>query len=188
MNRKVFSFDAETDGLWGKPFAVAAIVQTYYPATDRGIDGKRPEKWMITAQFIACLPSNVVENEWVKENVLPAMSDIPTTHETYEEMLKSFSEFYLEHKEGSECIAHMGYIVEAHLLREMHRLGFIGDFDAPYPLYDVSGNLQSAGEDATSVDDYAKKHGISVQYGSTHNPLYDCAVAAEVYIHLTKTQ
>lgn len=26
MKKKIFSFDAETDGLWGNPFAVAAIV------------------------------------------------------------------------------------------------------------------------------------------------------------------
>ena len=44
-------------------------------------------------------------------------------------------------------------IVEAHLIREMHRLGGIGDWDAPYPLYDVSGNLQAASENPTSVDD-----------------------------------
>jgi len=187
--RKVFSFDAETDGLWGNPFAVAAIVYTHYPAMDRGVDGKRPERWEKTAQFFACLPLENIKNDFAVKEVVPALAKIRTTHETYKEMLKSFSLFYMQHKEGSECIAHMGYIVEAHLLREMHRLGFIGDFDAPYPLYDVSGNLQAAGEDATSVDDYAKKHGICTsEYGSTHNPLYDCAVAAEVYIHLTKTQ
>jgi glycogen operon protein len=38
----------------------------------------------------------------------------------------------------------------------------------------------------TSVDSYAKKHGLSVGEfeGGTHNPLYDSAVAAVVYRHL----
>ncbi|MCX6719271.1 MAG: hypothetical protein NTZ38_02760, partial [Candidatus Taylorbacteria bacterium] len=55
-----------------------------------------------------------------------------------------------------------------------------------YPLYDVSGNLQQAGEDATSVDKYVQKNNLSVGEfeGGTHNPLYDSAVAAAVYRHL----
>jgi len=138
------------------------------------------------------------------------MTDVPVTHKTggidggwhgmdtagaerhcqqkaYEAMIRDFSAFYLKHKEGADVICHMGYIVEAHVLREMYRLGFIGDWDAPYPLLDISGNLQSAGEDPTSVDAYAKKYGIEVTgYGSTHNPLYDCEVAARCYMHLLK--
>ena len=54
----------------------------------------------------------------------------------------------------------MGFIVEAHLLREMHRIGAIGDWDAPYPLYDISGNLQAVGENPTSVDEYVKKYNL----------------------------
>lgn len=167
---KVFSFDAETDGLWGQPFAVAAIVYE---------GGKE------TSRFLARLPDDVVNNEWVKENVLPTLANVEPTHKTYEAMLKDFAAFYLAHKSDADCICHMGYIVEAHLLREMHRLGLIGDWDAPYPLFDVSGNLQAACEDATSVDAYAKKHGLQASnYGTTHNPLYDCEVAALVYTHL----
>lgn len=167
---KIFSFDAETDGLWGNPFALAAIVYQ---------DGVE------TARFIASLGDEVVKNEWVRENVLPALESVPPTHKTYEAMLKDFAAFYLTHKADAECICHMGYIVEAHLLREMHRLGFIGAFDAPYPLFDVSGNLQAAGEDPTSVDAFTQKHGLQVSnYGTTHNPLYDCEVAAKVYMKL----
>ena len=168
--KKIFSFDAETDGLWGQPFAVAAIVY---------------ESGQETARFIARLPDGLVSNQWVKDNVLPTLADVAPTHNTYEDMLRDFAAFYLAHKQDADCICHMGYIVEAHLFREMHRIGFIGDWDAPYPLYDVSGNLQAAGEDATSVDAYAKKHGLAVSdYGTTHNPLYDCEVAARVYMHL----
>lgn len=191
--KKVFSFDAETDGLWGRPFAIAAIVY---------------ENGQETARFIARMSDSVVTNPWVRENVLPALANVPVTHPTrgigggyygmdtdaaeedcirraYEAMIADFSVFYMQHKEGADVIAHMGYIVEAHLIREMHRLGFIGDWDAPYPLFDVSGNLQAAGEDPTSVDAYAKKHNLEIaDHGATHNPLYDCEVAARVYMHL----
>ncbi len=186
MNRKIFSFDAETDGLWGNPFAIAAIVYTHHPEMDRGIDGKLPAHWEESERFIARLPSHFVTNDWVKENVLPTIEDIAPTHNTYNAMVADFAKFYMAHHPGAECIAHMGYIVEAHLLREMRSLELIGDFDAPFPLYDVSGNLQAAGEDPTSVDGYAKKNGLKISgYGATHNPLYDCEVAAKCYIHLT---
>lgn len=190
--RKVFSFDAETDGLWGRPFAIAAIVY---------------ENGQETARFIARLPDSVVTNPWVRDKVLPELVETPITHpvnrskanyyspasqmghgneeEMYEAMLADFAAFYMQHKEGADVIAHMGYIVEAHLIREMHRLGFIDSWDAPCPLFDVSGNLQAAGEDPTSVDAYAKKHELQIaNYGTTHNPLYDCEVAAKAYMHL----
>lgn len=186
--KKTFSFDAETDGLWGNPFAIAAIV---YELLDVPAQDNRPaySEWRMSAKFEARLPESVVSNDWVRENVLPAIADMPVTHKSYEEMLRDFAAFYMMHKEGADCVCHMGYIVEAHLLREMRRLGFIGDWDAPFPLYDVSGNLQAAGEDATSVDEYVKKKCIPVtQYGSTHHPLYDCEAAAKAYIALMRSR
>lgn len=167
---KVFSFDAETDGLWGNPFAIAAIVYE---------DGEEVDR------FLARLPDNVVGSEWTKLTVLKAISNIEPTHQSYEGMIRSFSAFYMRHKEGSYIIAHMGYIVEAHLLREMRRIGGIGDWDAPFPLHDVAGLLLAAGEDPTSVDSYAEKHNLQIKhFGTTHNPLYDCEVAAKVFMHL----
>jgi hypothetical protein len=169
--RKILSIDAETDGLWGKPFAIAAIVYEDGVETDR---------------FLARMADNRITNEWVMMYVLPAIADIRVTHNFWDDMLRDFSDFYKKHKEGAEVIAHMGYIVEAYLFRLMHEEGFIGDFDGPYPLFDVSGNLQAAGYDPTSVDAYVKDRGLVISdYGTTHNPLYDAEVAAQVYMHLT---
>lgn len=171
---KVFSIDAETDGLWGSPFAVAAIVYQ---------DGQE------VARFMACLPTSEVKNQWVIDNVLPTLAGVNPTHGYYEDMLADFAKFYMAHKQDADVVCHMGYIVEAFLFREMHRLGFIGEWAAPYPLYDVSGNLQQAGYSATSVDLYAKRHNLAISdYGTTHNPLYDCEVAAKVYMHLLSSK
>lgn len=174
MNTKVLSIDAETDGLWGDPFAVAAIVY---------VNGRE------VARCVGRLPNEQVGSHWVQTNVLPALGpsdgDCPITHEYYSDLLNDFANFYMKHKEGAEVIAHMGYIVEAHLFRELKHMGYIGEWDAPFPLYDVSGNLQAAGYDPTSVDAYAKQHNLAVSnYGSTHNPLYDAEVAGQVYMHL----
>ncbi len=172
MAKKIFSFDAETDGLWGLAFAIGALVYD-----ERGVE---------VARFVGRLSTAVVSDPWVRENVLPKMDDIPVTHDKYGELIADFAKFYLANKGDADVVVHMGYIVEARLLRDMHERGLIGDLDAPYPLLDVSGNLQQAGEDPTSVDGYVKKHGLSVGEfaGGTHNPLYDSAVAAAVYRHL----
>lgn len=172
--KKVFSFDAETDGLWGKGFAIGALVYD--------------EEGTEIARFVGRLPDSVVTDEWVKVNVLPQLASVPVTHQDYESLLADFADFYLANKQDSDIVVHMGYIVEAGMLRDMHQMGAIGDWDGPFPLYDVSGNLQQAGEDPTSVDKYVRKYGLSVGEfeGGTHNPLYDSAVAAAAYRHLLK--
>ena len=169
--RKIFSFDAETDGLWGEAFSIGALVYD--------------ENGAEIARFVARMPDGYVSDEWVRTNVLPQLIGLPVTHQDFQSMLADFSKFYLENKADADVIVHMGYIVEANLLRQMHSGGLIGDWDGPYPLFDVSGNLQQVGEDPTSVDGYVQKHGLEVpDFGTTHNPLYDSAVAAVVYRHL----
>lgn len=167
---KIFSFDAKTDGPLGDPFAIAAIVYE---------NGKE------TARFLAKMPDNLVRDTWACKNVLPTISNIEPTNECYECMVIDFSRFYMEHKEDAYIIAHMGYIAESHLLREAHLI--TSYFDMPKPLHDVAGLLLAAGEDPTSVDSYAEKHNLQIEnFGATHNPLYDCEVAAKVFMHLMK--
>lgn len=170
--KKILSFDAETDGLWGQPFAIGALVYD--------------ESGTEVGRFVGRLSDTEVSDGWVRENVLPTLASIPITHNSYDELLADFARFYLANKADADVVVHMGYIVEARVLRDMHDRGLIGDWDAPYPLYDVSGNLQQAGEDPASVDSYVQKHGLSIVEleGGTHNPLYDSAVAAAVYRHL----
>ena len=169
---KIFSFDAETNGLWGQGFAIGALV---YDESGTEVD-----------RFVGRCPIVGEVDGFVKEKVLPAMADITETHASYDALLTDFATFYMENKEGADVIAHMGFIVEVKILRDMHAAKLIGDWGAPYPLYDVSGNLQQVGEDPTSVDKYVKKHGLSAGEfeGGAHNPLYDSAVAAVAYRHL----
>lgn len=172
--KKLLSFDAETNGLWGQAFAIGALVYD--------------ESGTEVTRFVGRLPDSAVTDEWVKENVLPKIGNIPVSHQTYDALLASFAEFYLANKEGCDVIVHMGVPVESKLLIDMHTRGLIGDWDGPFPLLDVSGNLQQAGEDPTSVDKYVQKHNLSVGEfdGGTHNPLYDSAAAAAAYQHLRR--
>ncbi|MDD4108601.1 MAG: hypothetical protein PHH93_07775 [Prolixibacteraceae bacterium] len=167
--RKIFSFDAETNGLWGKAFAIGALVYD--------------ENGAEIARFVGRLPDTEVTDQWVKDNVLPQITDIPVTYQNYEQLLADFALFYKENKQDADIIVHMGVPVESKVLIDMHTLGFIGDWDGPYPLHDVSGNLQAAGADPTSVDKFVAEYNLSVGKfeGGTHNPLYDSAAAAVVY-------
>ena len=171
----IISIDAETNGLWGNPFAIAAIVY----------DGEQKE----ISKFIARLPDSFVTNQWAKDEALPTLTNTPVTHEIYEDMLESFAAFYNSHREAATPLWHMGHVVEAHLFRECVRLGLIGEWDAPYTPIEVSEHLRANGYDPDSVDKYINEKNISVSdYGSTHNPLYDCEAAARVYFSLMEIQ
>lgn len=164
---KVLSFDAETNGLWGRAFAIGAVALD--PSSTDPIE-----------YFRARIPLHNPD-PWVAENVIPNLS-MPITHETYERMLGDFIKFLLSHK-GYRCLTHMGYIVEARLLRDAYTDKMLGDWDAPYPLYDISGNLDQIGNDPTSVDAYCRKNNISIP-GNSHDPVYDSLGTALAYYHL----
>lgn len=160
--KKIFSFDAETNGLWGKAFAIGAVVRT--------------EKGLI--EWIGRCPIEDEVNPWVKNNVLPEMENISVNYISYEEMLEDFMAFYKRHKEGADIIVHMGLPVESRLFIDAHNMGIIGDWDAPYPLIDIC----TFPEIGTSVDTYNEKHKVEIPYvGSTHNPLYDSYAALAAY-------
>lgn len=172
MSKNIFSFDGETNGLWGQAFAIGALVYD--------------ESGAEVARFVGRCPIVGEVDSWVAENVLPKIADIAVTHTDYDSLLADFAKFYKANKEGADVVVHMGFIVEVKILRDLHERKLIGDWDAPYPLYDVSGNLQAAGADPTSVDKFVAVNNLSVGefVGGTHNPLYDSAVAAAVYRHL----
>ena len=167
---KIFSFDAETNGLTGKAFALSAVV------LQDGIE---------TAKFVDRCPIEGDVDGWVATNVLPQMTDIPVTCTSYEEMLAKFFGFFKEHKDGADVIFHMGLPVEARVIIDAHDLGILGPFEGAYPWIDLSGVLLGKGYDPTTVDGYNSGHGIVVNIddvvGGTHNPLYDSRAAALCY-------
>lgn len=171
--RPVFSFDAETNGLWGRAFAIGALAYD--------IHGNE------VARFLGRLPDGVVTDPWVREHVLPALGDIPATHEVYDELLRAFAAFYRRHRVGADVVVHVGFPVEVRVLLDAHAAGLIADDEGPFPLIDVAGCLAQAGEDPLSVDAYLRTHGIvlpGVGHAAPHHPLRDAAAAAAVYRHL----
>lgn len=174
MSKKIFSFDAETNGLWGDAFAISAAVY---------------EGGKLVNSFTAYLGPYGVTDGWVRENVLPKLKGLAKTHDSYEDMLTDFAEFYKASKDGADVIAHMSVPVEAKLLIDLHSRGLIGDWDGPYPFLDVAGVLKAKGYDPTSVDSYNKEFSLmegrpEAEGLATHHPLYDSVAAAVCYMHL----
>ena len=167
--KKIFSFDAETNGLWGQAFSIAAVVKS-----EAG-----------TVEFLAACPIEGELDMWVKENILPVMDDIPeyNRYSSYKAMLKAFVDFYKTYKKDADVIVHVGLPVEAKLFIDAHKLGLLGDWDAPFPLIDISAYK----EIGISVDTYNKKNGLEIPFkGSAHNPLYDSWAALVAYEHYMK--
>jgi hypothetical protein len=165
MNNKYFSFDAETNGLRGQAFAIAAVI--------------RDQEGNLTEWLGRC-PIEGTVNQWVAENVIPEMEGIPVNYNNYSELLKGFIDFYKSNP-ADEYVVHMGDPVEAKLFADAYNMGIMGEFDGPYRRRDISA-LPEIGE---SVDTYNTNNGIEVPAltGGTHNPLYDSYAALFAYEH-----
>jgi hypothetical protein len=161
---KVFSCDAEVNGLYGHSFAIAAIVR------EDGVE---------VARFEGRVGDEYVSNPWVIENVLPALQGMPVTHESPEALEEAFWAFWMEHREGAEAIAQFGSPVESGLFRRcVERNLDERAFQGPYPLHEVGTALLLAGEVADSVDAYLEKYDVEKPAGSPHHPGYDAECAA----------
>ena len=170
LELKKISLDAETNGLWGKAFAIAAIAYD--------------EKGEEVGRFIGRCPIEGEIDSFVKDNVLPQMTFIPENFVSYDDMLAAFFKWREAYrKDGFGELVHMGVPVEARLYMDARAASLIGDFDGPYPLVDIS----ALPEIGTSVDGYNEKHQITPNptefIGGPHNPLYDVAATYAAYKH-----
>lgn len=163
LNQKsIISLDAETNGLWGQPFAVSALL---FDANGNEID-----------RFVGRCPIEEEINPWVAENCLPKMDDISKNYTSYSDMLTGLFAFLQEHKDAI-VLVHMGQIVESRLLKDAHDLGIIGDWDAPYLWYDVCLFF------GDSTNQYCDDNNIELGERNTHNPIYDCESAYCAFKH-----
>ncbi|HEU5121828.1 MAG TPA: hypothetical protein VFT59_03200, partial [Candidatus Saccharimonadales bacterium] len=168
---KLISFDVESNGLHGKGFAIGAVV------TDN--EG-------LIAEFTVRCPITGEVNPWVAEHVLPAITDIPVTHSSYDDMLEAFYDFLMHHRtdESVKVLTFIPWPVESNILSDIYsRPGRA--YEGPFPLIDLATALDTKGYNSTSDEAYLNTHGLSVPFeGVGHNPLYDAYAAEVVYRHL----
>jgi DNA polymerase III epsilon subunit-like protein len=179
------SLDCETNGLWGKPYAVAMVVYR---------NGKPTESICLSCPIEGELDGWLVQNPHLVE---VEGSEITT----YAEMMRRAAEFYSHHATRNDdgevveawgnpdhnttpILFHCGLVVEGGFFRTLREMNLIGAFDAPMAPIEVADYLRSAGENPASVDSYCEKYSLPKAEGATHNPLYDAKQAATAYLHL----
>ena len=168
----IVSIDVESNGLYGLPFAVAAVV--FDAATCEEVD-----------RFVARSPIEGEEDEWIAENVLPEMESIPETHASLDSMLEDFSDFWCMWKfRGGEVLWHMGVPVEAYFFRFCVERGYLGILEGPFAPIELTTVFLMRGEEADSVEDYLVYNGIpfpNVSGVNNNSLLFYAAATAAAY-------
>lgn len=129
---KILSFDAESNGLHGRAFAVGAVVVK---------DG------VCVEEFFARCPIDGPVDPWVVEHVIPAMRDSGETHDSPRAMRDAFWTWLMAHKQDATIVCDCGWPVEAGLLSACVADDPTRAFEGPYPLHEVATMLRDAGMD-----------------------------------------
>lgn len=165
---KILSFDLETNGLHGKAFAVGAIV----------MDGKGN----VLDEFTARARLTEKVDEWVKDNVLPAIADMPITHDNYEGLREAFWVWYVEAKETADYVlVNNGYPVEYRFLLDCQEADLETRYwQHPFPILELSSLLLGLGQGADMSKRQLKKSLTQTEAPNTHHPLYDAKLAVRL--------
>lgn len=168
MNR--FYVDAECDGLYGAFLSVAAMV------TDE--NGRELDRFYVSVRA----NESDIQTDWVREHVLPYLANADEIVNTEDELLDSFWEFWMKHRESAVCIAYVQYPVEARLfsqcvMKAPEERTFLG----PYPLYDLSTLLVARGLDPDQ--NMAELSGMEL---TEHDAMNDVRMMAKVWEKLIK--
>lgn len=128
---KIFSVDAETDGLYGSVWAIGAVV----------LDGETEIE-----RFEGQLDPAYVTDEWVTKNIVPVVE--LKLYEDYIELLNTFWKFWMKWRDETVCVADFGAPVEAGLFRAC--VGFNRqerNWLGPYPMHELGTLLLIRGLD-----------------------------------------
>lgn len=165
---KIFSVDAETDGLYGKVWAIGAVVLE----TDDDVSRE-------LARFEGQINSDVVTDLWVRENIVGLFQ--LTQYLDRGRLLNAFWDFWMEHKKDAICLADFGAPVEAALFRACVELDpEQRTWEGPYPLHELGTALLCGGRDP-DID--RRKFG-GMPNLVQHDPVDDALAAAHCWHRL----
>lgn len=117
-----------------------------------------------------------IKTQWVRENVIPVLGDYEQV-ETEEELLDCFWSFWMKYKEKTYCIADVPFPVESRLfLKCVETDRERRQWDAPYPLLDLSSMLYFAG-----IDPLKSRDQLSTKKGMGHNALDDVDTSVRIW-------
>ena len=174
--RNIISIDVESNGLYGQPFCVGAIEMDW---------GGR-----VIAEYIGRCPIDEVEDDWVKENVLPKICDIKEKHSNLAALEISFRGWFARTVESYErkgmepiILVDVGFPVDHAFLYGVfesirHKSPEIVESLSPYPLFDLASILAGASHDPdVNRGDFSKGMRSSERM-DPHHPLTDAELSA----------
>ena len=157
MKKNILLFDVEAISLHGGAFAVGAIVAD---ENDEIID-----KFSLKS-----LEGERNVGDWVKQNVLPSLTDMPTC-KTNLDLGNKFYNWYLKHMDNCEIWSDVNYPVETNFLSALVSNDPIArEWKMPYPFYDVADfvdvNVDRA--QASGIPGLRKHHPMDDAIASFH--------------------
>lgn len=166
MEKKILIFDVESTSLYGEALAVGAIVAD--------------KKGNIIEEF-ALMATDLLENsnEWVKQNVLPFLTDLPTCKTGFE-LRTAFYNWYIKFADTCVIWSDVNYPVETNFLNSIVKDDINGrQGKMPFPLYDVANFVQIDVDriKTSNVPDLKK-----------HNPLDDAKASYFCLIKYIKSE
>jgi len=163
---KLLCFDLEANGLHGQVFAVGAVVMD---STGKILD-----------QFSGRCKLNEEIDEWVAQNILPAIKDMSATHGNPEALREAFWRWYLQAEPQSDYVlVNNGYPVEYRFLMQCQEADLNERYwQHPFPILDLSSLLVQAHQDKKTIRKEILSKFSDQLGGSAHNPLYDAKLSA----------
>lgn len=165
LDRDLIIIDVESNGLYGQPFCVGAVLMD---------PGGR-----VMSTFLGRCGLDQVEDEYVLEHVIPAIEHIKETFDSLQDLEVAFIEWYatMFRDRQAHTIVDVGFPVDNVFLsglgmREDNH-GKLWQTLSPYPLYDVASILAGLGIDPdVSREEFAAPL-VGVAAGRKHNPVWD---------------
>lgn len=173
--RNIISIDVESNGLYGQPFCVGAIEMDW---------GGR-----VIGEYAGRCPIDEVEDDWVKENVLPQITDIEEKNQSLEDLGGLFRGWLARAVESSWrkgvkpiILVDVGFPADQSFLYGVFRSirhkspGIVKEL-SPYPLYDLASILAGAGLDPDlNRADFSRE--LKPSRMAAHHPLNDAELSA----------
>lgn len=149
QDKHYFSFDVESVGLFGRPFAVGWVVVNQ--------DGEELDSGYLSYPVLL----HKTEDAWVLENVVPALPVDQDGHTEFNcgyeyDMLERFWEAWTEAKKkypGIVMVSDCPWPVEANFLLRCQRDLKFGMDESPYPILDAASVLAAGGYDPLGTYD-----------------------------------
>lgn len=178
MGSWTLTFDVESLGLYGEPFAVGAVIHNHSGEEIATLFEHCPH----TATKESSLPLTDPRNrsEWIQKNVVPVLNTAPTCSSP-REIRDKFWKFYREwvtfaknSKIELDIVVDAGYPVESSFLRECINDSFEErQWEGPYPLHEV--------QTAIKLARYTKENERLPSEEPAHHPLSDARQSARIW-------